>query len=330
MREKTDKNSIENNTEQQQNKSNFFNIIIGVSSLIIAILGATFAYFSATASSKENDISVKSAYVSISYDGGTEIKASNLIPTTEKIALAMYKKEAPKDEEGNYHTEDDGYAFKDEDDYKNDTTRKCIDAKGREVCYIYQFSLESDGEENGETEFLGAIKIDTNQFTNLSYVLYEVEYETTQDEEGEDTELLDVFGHKVVKKYTPVSEFNETDYRDDPEMENPKYAIFEKPIRNTIGGNFVSTTHPYACLFGFSDSYNTEEVDSLTRCRSVKIENKKKHNYQAVVWLMETDDIQEEQDLVFNGTIKLEVIGRDGSDAEGHITGETTDESTGG
>ena len=55
-----------NNEEKANNKTNTFNLIIGVATLLIALLGATFAYFSATARSRENDVTVKSAYVSIS------------------------------------------------------------------------------------------------------------------------------------------------------------------------------------------------------------------------------------------------------------------------
>ena len=136
-------NTIDEQIEKKEDKKNVFNIVIGVSTLLIAILGATFAYFSATATSKENDVNVKSAYVSISYDGGTEIKASNLIPSTERIALTMFQKQVDSiGAEG-----DEGLEFEDQDEYTNDPSRRCIDVKGREVCYVYQFSIESDGEE---------------------------------------------------------------------------------------------------------------------------------------------------------------------------------------
>ena len=62
----------ENINNNPNNASNTFNLIIGIATLLIAILGATFAYFSATAQSLENDVTVKSAYVSISYDGGNQ------------------------------------------------------------------------------------------------------------------------------------------------------------------------------------------------------------------------------------------------------------------
>ena len=159
----TNQSNDDINIEKKENRNNTFNIVIGVSTLLIAILGATFAYFSATATSKENDVNVKSAYVSISYDGGTEIKASNLIPATEKVALKMFQKVVTESigAEG-----DEGLVFEDKDQYTNDTSRRCIDVKGREVCYVYQFSIESDGEEGGSTAINGVINVNQNQFEN--------------------------------------------------------------------------------------------------------------------------------------------------------------------
>ena len=64
-------------------KTEKFSLIIGIITLLIALLGATFVYFSATVKSTENDITIKSAYVSIQYDGGTKIEVSNLTSTTK-------------------------------------------------------------------------------------------------------------------------------------------------------------------------------------------------------------------------------------------------------
>ena len=158
------------NGSKNNNSSNTFNLVIGVATLLIALLGATFAYFSATARSAENDVTVKSAYVSIYYDGGTEIKASNLIPATEQVALTKYQKYMEP-----YDPEDDGEIKEDYDEYNTlDLDRRCVDAKGKEVCYVYQFSIESDGAEGDTTEILASINVNKNEFDNLSYVLYEV------------------------------------------------------------------------------------------------------------------------------------------------------------
>ena len=310
-------NTIDEQIEKKEDKKNVFNIVIGVSTLLIAILGATFAYFSATATSKENDVNVKSAYVSISYDGGTEIKASNLIPSTERIALTMFQKQVDSiGAEG-----DEGLEFEDQDEYTNEPRRRCIDVKGREVCYVYQFSIESDGEEAGTTAINGYIKVNQNEFENLSYVLYEVEFQT--NEQGK--VLLDKFGHKLIKSYSLVSEFNNVDDNPDHELDDPNYATFENPedIRGE-DGEYTGTTYPLACLFGFSDTYESAEKDDPSRCKTINITNQEKHSYQLMIWLRETGERQDEQGLSFQGTVSLEVPGGVGdSDYEnGQITGQ--------
>ncbi|MBR3162207.1 MAG: hypothetical protein IKF19_06720 [Bacilli bacterium] len=315
MKEYDNNNSIaEKKEEKQQKRNNTFNIIIGVSTLIIAILGATFAYFSATATSKENDVNVKSAYVSISYDGGTEIKASNLIPSSEKVAIRMFQKTVES-----VGTVDEEIAYLDQDEYTNDKTRRCIDTNGREVCYVYQFSIESEGAEGGSTEIAGGIKINENEFDNLSYIVYEVEFE--KNEEGK--ELVDKFGNKIVRSYSLISDFNLIDGNPDHEDLDPKYSLLEKPFDNrSIDGNYLSTTYPMACLFGFSDEYETAEKDNLDRCKNLSITNKVKHTYQIMIWLEETGRNQPEQGLTFQGTVNLEVPGGTGDYIDGRITGK--------
>ena len=304
----------EQRMEHVQKRDNTFNIVIGISTLLIAILGATFAYFSATASSEENDVNVKSAYVSISYDGGTEIKASNLIPSTEKVALRMFQKEVES-----VGTTKDDIAFLDQDEYTNDTTRRCIDTKGREVCYVYQFSIESEGAEEGTTEITGSIKINQNEFTNLSYVVYEVTFQ--KDEEG--NTLVDKFGNKIVQSYSLVSEFDQVDNNPDHEDIDPNFSIFEKPFDNkSDDGNYLSTTYPVACLFGFSDTYSTDPKDNTDRCSNHSITNQAKHTYQVMIWLRETGKMQPEQGLTFQGTVNLEVPGGIGDYPDGRITGK--------
>ena len=317
MNENMEKNqNLDNQARQPENKRNTFNIIIGVSTLLIAILGATFAYFSATATSKDNDVNVKSAYVSISYDGGTEIKASNLIPSTERVALKMFQKENIESigAEG-----DEGLEIADEDLYTNDTSRRCIDVRGREVCYVYQFTITSDGEVGGTTGITGY----QNQFDNLSYVIYEVTFK--KNENGKI--LLDKYGHKIVEEYKVVDGINfpNVDNNTDHEDDDPNYSLFEKPTDvRSDNGEYQSTKYPLACLFGQSDSYATAEMDDPARCRTAQISNKESHTYQVMVWLNETGKIQNEQGKEFKGTVSIEVPGgTGGSDYEdGKITGK--------
>lgn len=318
MNEPIETNAINPNNENQgpNNTTNTFNLVIGIATLLIALLGATFAYFSATAISAENDVTVKSAYVSISYDGGTEIKASNLIPATENVALKKYQKEVEV-----YDPEKHGEINTDYDVYKNDVDRKCVDAKGKEVCYVYQFSIESDGAADEKTDILASIKINKNEFDNLSYVLYEV---TFREEEG--VVLTDRYGFGIVDSYTVVSEFDNVDTNPDNEdIIDIKFAKFEKPY-DVIGENeeLVETINPVACLFGYAEDAAEQRDDDTARCKPYPLTNKEKHTYQLVIWLEETGVEQPEQGLTFEGTVSIEVSGGfdTGEYGNGQITGQ--------
>lgn len=324
MNEKIDSNAINpsnENRNDEDNKTNTFNLIIGIATLLIAILGATFAYFSATARSAENDVTVKSAYVSISYDGGTEIKASNLIPSTENVALKKYQKDVAV-----YNPEVDGEIITDYDVYKNDVARKCVDAKGKEVCYVYQFSIESDGAVGETTDILASIKINKNEFDNLSYVLYEVKF---KEENGE--VLTDKYGFGIVDKenggYSYIkSNFEYTDTNpDNMDVVDIKFDKFKKPY-DVTGENdeLVETVNPVACLFGYATDAAEKREDDTTRCAPYSLTNKEKHTYQLVIWLEETGEVQPEQGLTFEGTVAIEVSGGFDSDeyTNGKITGQ--------
>lgn len=308
-----------NNEEKANNKTNTFNLIIGVATLLIALLGATFAYFSATARSRENDVTVKSAYVSISYDGGTQIKASNLIPATQQVALTKYKKEVTP-----YDPETDGEIITDYDTYKNDLDRKCVDAKGKEVCYVYQFSIISDGAEGENTDILATLKVNKNQFSNLSYVLYEVKF---KKDPGDDTKVLtDKYGINIVDSYTVVSKFTRMDSNpDNVDFSGVGYNVFEKP-EDIFGdnGELTSTVHPVSCLFENGTEFDNKGKEDTSRCNVYSITNKERHTYQLVIWLEETGEEQAEQGMTFEGTVSIEVSGGlDTSEYEnGQITGK--------
>lgn len=300
------------------NKTNTFNLVIGISTLLIAILGATFAYFSATARSAENDVTVKSAYVSISYDGGTEIKASNLIPATQTVAMSKYMK--PQEV---FIPSEDNPIIGDYDEYTGDTDRRCVDAKGREVCYVYQFSIESDGAIGETTDILASIKINQNQFDNLSYVLYEVSF---LEENG--IIQTDKYGFGIVNNYTLIKSFNNIDQNpDNIDYTEPGYgfANFEKP-EDIYGesGELTGTINPVACLFGYVESEDPIAVDDSARCTPYSLTNKEKHTYQLVIWLEETGEEQPEQGLTFQGTVSIEVSGgfNSGEYENGQITGK--------
>ena len=312
--------SMEKNINSSNKFSSNFNMIIGVATLLIALLGATFAYFSATAMSKENDVHVKSAYVSIYYDGGTEIEATDLIPSTKHVALTHYQKI-------------------DED------LPRCTDANGKQVSYVYQFSVMSEGNENEKSKIVASIKVNINEFENLSYYMYVVDLKMDPET---NTPVLDVNGFDKVLSYSRLSEVFKNQIDEDIAFIYPqegvvdpsggtysdtngiyggvRYNKFSQPsdIINEDDGSVSGTLYPVECLFGVNPDSPNHELDKDTRCNSIEIENNKKYTFQLVIWLNETFAVQDEQGKNFAGTISVDVEGGSidtGIYEDGQITG---------
>ena len=309
---------------EEKNKTNTFNLVIGIATLLIALLGATFAYFSATARSAENDVTVKSAYVSITYEQGTQIKATNLIPSSLDVMLSKYQKDKAEE----FIPTEENPRNEDYDTFTGDPDRICVDANGREVCYVYEFSVTSDGSLEDTTEIIASLEINKNEFDNLSYLLYEVKL----DENEEGTAKLDKYGIHIVSEYLPLQLSYRTKEIDlyrgsDADNLNPTttFEVFAKPPQDS-DGNSVSTSKPIACLFGYVDNYNDlsdeEKLTTSKACRTLRISNQEKHTYQLVVWLEETGVVQPEQGLSFEGTAVVEVAGNDGISSSEKITGK--------
>ena len=74
-------------------KDIFFGIV-AIATLIVAIIGATLAYFSITASSNEGAVNATAATVSINYNDGQQVtaQAKNLIPATPEVVKKVYEK----------------------------------------------------------------------------------------------------------------------------------------------------------------------------------------------------------------------------------------------
>ena len=127
--------------------------VIGVATLIVAIIGATFAYFSASTNSADNAIRVNSTQLSLGYSDDTSKLKTNLIPATDEIAKFGATDTAHINSKG-----------------------ACIDDNGNEVCGVYDFFV---GNPSGTTaqKIYANITVVTNTFANL--------YFTILDEEGE-------------------------------------------------------------------------------------------------------------------------------------------------
>lgn len=139
-----------NKEERRENGQGIFFGVIGVATLIIAMIGATLAYFTATAKSEEGAVSAKAANVSIIYSDSQIVTADSLIPADKDVVEATYQYNLDESEE----------------------TTQCLDKHGRQVCSVYHFEVENKAK--NDTSITGNFTIVKNEFTNLKYMVYDV------------------------------------------------------------------------------------------------------------------------------------------------------------
>lgn len=157
------------NMNQESGKGIIFGVL-GILTLIIAIMGASLAYFTASAMSGEDPIEVTSATVTISYIQGQILRATELIPATDPVVEWAYKRTDTNPE--------------------TSESMQCKDAKGYQVCSVFRFSASNEAGRNNQV-IKGSITTTTdlealeqeNEFRNLSYTVFEV------DSEGNRTRL---------------------------------------------------------------------------------------------------------------------------------------------
>jgi len=142
-------------------KRDIFYGVVAVATLIIALVGATLAYFSISVRSEEGAVNATSAIVSIEYNDGQSViaQASELIPATLDVVKATY--------EHNLQALNNQAAL---DDLEADRTNVCTDSNGMEVCSIYRFSLKSDVARPAKA----TLQSEYNGFEYLAYALRDV------------------------------------------------------------------------------------------------------------------------------------------------------------
>lgn len=134
-------------------------MVMAIVTFIVVVIGATFAYFTASSRSEAEAVNTASHFVQIAYNDGKDLQAIDLIPASRDIALFGYH--------GIQYVYEDGT----EKAFYTDN-QQCVDDNNRTICSIYSFDVTNLGTIE---QHLGAfVTVTSNQFTNLSYVLYNV------------------------------------------------------------------------------------------------------------------------------------------------------------
>lgn len=272
--------------------------IIAIATLIVAIIGATLAYFSITANSAEGVVNATAATVSITYFDGQQVtaQADELIPATLDVVQKAYA-EALKS------ADSDG---KIEEDDKN----VCIDSNDKQVCSIYRFSINSDTQRTVTAK----LNNEHNEFTYLSYAIYDVSNSTWLTLQGTGTEA-------VLSR--PINKCDNTNYVEEAPAEGEEkqldktddcYAVNEfneKIYTNPEPGVLNSAVNS---IFGLTT--DAEDKPAFT----TKLVSAVPQVYDVVLFIKENDGNQNiDQGANYRGTIVVEVTD---SGSTGHITGK--------
>ena len=180
--------------------------VVAIATLIVAIVGATLAYFSVTATSNEGAVNATAATVSIEYNDGQQVtaQADELIPATFDVVKQVYEETVAKSTTEDY-----------------DGSNACIDYNSRQVCSAYRFTVRSDIQRT----ITATLNNEHNGFTYLSYAVYDVtnkQWLKLNDEGFEELSL------------TTCSNENENT-EDDCYTENPKIYAPTRAVNSIFG-----------------------------------------------------------------------------------------------
>ena len=283
------------------NKSrDIFYGVVAIATLIVAIVGATLAYFSIYASSDPGAVNATAATVSINYDDTTKVvaQADELIPSDPKIMQYFYEYNKASYVSGN-------------------TTNTCIDANGKQVCSIYRFSASVDTDSKSIVAYLNS---ENNTFSNLAYAVRDVNctyssedfnnIDTSNLSQGSlpyDSCWLDLKTNPTPTLYLPLASCT------NDETDEPGSCW---TINGTTKTYSASNPKAINSIFGYDA---TDQNNVLPKTQTITATPKV---YDLVIFLLETNDEQNtEQGATYSGTLKVEVNGISGN---GQITGRVT------
>lgn len=132
--------------------------LITFSIIILAVVGSTFAYFTATISSEEGAVGSTAAEFSINLIDDTSLIKGSLIPSAEKYVDIASTRTNGDDFAKPYENPDTGQVIVDK--------TACIDDNLAEICSIYTFTVVNEMTKNDAPIYVN-LRPSTNTFENL-------------------------------------------------------------------------------------------------------------------------------------------------------------------
>lgn len=208
--------------KKKENGRSLFYAVIAIACFVIMAIGATFAYFAATTSSASGSVTTRSSTVSLdylSYNGAWS--KQDLIPTDTLIV--------------EYSVEN-----------QNDITANdlCVDDYDNSICSIYEFQIINNA--NSPQNLNISISSETNEFSNLTAMAYEVGIENEQDYNKKGDDLVKKYSYTTLEngaKYKVLDEENGTilkkNQANDPTFKNSADDTTGQYTVTDAGGNAI-------------------------------------------------------------------------------------------
>lgn len=248
--------------------------VIGVATLVVAIIGATFAYFSADARSGNEAINIASTELTIAYDDDSTGLRTDLIPTVSTYALYAGTNEKWIKKE-TIQSGEDTYVGKGE----------CIDDNGNAICSTYTFTIANPNLTT-TLDVTGQVFTTLNEFANLKFAIY--------DEANNQVQEPIAFSKD---KATPV----DLDIQTTLLASSKDLDASGKP-KDSFNADDISTfTH---VTENFKDLIADDAAAAFNNVRT----------YKMIIWIEETGSDQTEDDSgkVFAGGVTFSTLGGKG------------------
>lgn len=153
--------------ENNNKGTNIFLGVIGVATLVVAIIGATFAFFGAQIEGGSGNLKVNSTTLSLGYEDDVSGIKTNLIPAEYWIADYAAMKQ-PTEAEVEVLNKDK--TPEDEDYY--DGNLECMDDNGNEICGTYTFTIGNPSATTSQPLF-ASVRVLSNDFSDLWFRIYD-------------------------------------------------------------------------------------------------------------------------------------------------------------
>ena len=216
----------------KKKKKQLFTLIIFIATIILITVGSTFAYFSATVSSKENVVSMTAAEFKVEMKDDTSLIKTNIIPSAEKYVDAATIQRL--DEDGNFIK-----PYEEEGEKITENTA-CVDDNMFEICSIYTFTVMNPML-NTDLPVYVTLNPTINSFSNLYFKIVDEKKNVVQEAthiKDDRNFTYDENGNKVYETGTKISPI---------ELSGIKVTL-PKATKDETTGEIISSQATYSII----------------------------------------------------------------------------------